>query len=311
MIQWSVPIHYSHVRSIRKARSHKMKHFLVYTNLHKDPNMETARYISDYLTKNGQKATIVPDSGDWKESDSETSGRLTEMPTDVDCLLVLGGDGTVLQAARETCGLGIPMLGVNLGTVGYLTQVEPAQLPAALDRLIAGEYTQEKRMMLSGFVSLRDGSRKESWSLNDIVITRRGILQVMQFHIYVNGKFLNTYNADGVIVTTPTGSTGYNLSAGGPIVSPQARMIILTPICPHSLNQRSIIFSAEDIIEIEIPEGREGRVQTAEVNFDGTHTIALVTGDRIRVAQSEKSTEFIQLNDVSFLEVLHKKMYEG
>ena len=166
-------------------------------------------------------------------------------------------------------------------------------------------------MMLSGFVSLRDGSRKESWSLNDIVITRRGILQVMQFHIYVNGKFLNTYNADGVIVTTPTGSTGYNLSAGGPIVSPRARMIILTPICPHSLNQRSIIFSAEDIIEIEIPKGREGRVQTAEVNFDGTHTIELVTGDRIRVAQSEKSTEFIQLNDVSFLEVLHKKLYEG
>lgn len=288
-----------------------MKHFLVYTNLHKDPDMETARYISDYLTKNDQKATILTDSGDWKESDTEASGRLKELPTDVDCLLVLGGDGTVLQAARETCGLGIPMLGVNLGTVGYLTQVEPAQLPTALDRLIAGEYTQEKRMMLSGFVSLRDGSRKESWSLNDIVITRRGILQVMQFHIYVNGKFLNTYNADGVIVTTPTGSTGYNLSAGGPIVSPRARMIILTPICPHSLNQRSIIFSAEDIIEIEIPKGREGRVQTAEVNFDGTHTIELVTGDRIRVAQSEKSTEFIQLNDVSFLEVLHKKLYEG
>ena len=288
-----------------------MKHFLVYTNLHKDPDMETARYISDYLTKNDQKATVLTDSGDWKESDTEASGRLKELPTDVDCLLVLGGDGTVLQAARETCGLGIPMLGVNLGTVGYLTQVEPAQLPAALDRLIAGEYTQEKRMMLSGFVSLRDGSRKESWSLNDIVITRRGILQVMQFHIYVNGKFLNTYNADGVIVTTPTGSTGYNLSAGGPIVSPRARMIILTPICPHSLNQRSIIFSAEDIIEIEIPKGREGRVQTAEVNFDGTHTIELVTGDRIRVAQSEKSTEFIQLNDVSFLEVLHKKLYEG
>ena len=288
-----------------------MKHFLVYTNLHKDPDMETARYISDYLTKNDQKATVLTDSGDWKESDTEASGRLKELPTDVDCLLVLGGDGTVLQAARETCGLGIPMLGVNLGTVGYLTQVEPAQLPAALDRLIAGEYTQEKRKMLSGFVSLHDGSRKESWSLNDIVITRRGILQVMQFHIYVNGKFLNTYNADGVIVTTPTGSTGYNLSAGGPIVSPRARMIILTPICPHSLNQRSIIFSAEDIIEIEIPKGREGRVQTAEVNFDGTHTIELVTGDRIRVAQSEKSTEFIQLNDVSFLEVLHKKLYEG
>ena len=111
-------------------------------------------------------------------------------------------------------------------------------------------------------------------------------------------------------VTTPTGSTGYNLSAGGPLIEPRAKLIMLTPICPHSLNQRSIILSSEDVIEIEIPLGRGGRQQTVEANFDGCHVIPLKTGERIRIVRSEKITEFIKLNQVSFLEVLHKKMQE-
>ena len=116
------------------------------------------------------------------------------------------------------------------------------------------------------------------------------------------------YDADGVIVTTPTGSTGYNLSAGGPLVEPNAELIMVTPICPHTLNQRSIILSPEDVVEIEILPGREDRVQTVEVNFDGSHVISLGAGDRVRVVKAQKSTEFIRLSKVSFLEVLHKKM---
>jgi len=122
---------------------------------------------------------------------------------------------------------------------------------------------------------------------------------------------LNDYNADGMIVTTPTGSTGYNLSAGGPLIEPKAKLITLTPICPHTLNQRSIILSPDDVIEIVIPTGREDRNQSVEANFDGSHNVTLNTGDRIRIVQSEKTTEFIQLNQVSFLEVLHKKMRES
>ena len=133
---------------------------------------------------------------------------------------------------------------------------------------------------------------------------------MFKFNIYVNGQFLNDYNADGMIVTTPTGSTGYNLSAGGPLVEPRAKLIMLTPICPHTLNQRSIILSPEDVIEIEIPQGRDERVQTVEASFDGSHVVPLRTGDRLRIVKSEKMTEFIHLNQVSFLEVLHKKMAE-
>lgn len=286
-----------------------MKHFLIYTNRHKDKNLATTKRISSYLELKGQRITVKSDEGDWKDRILKDTDDIPEdIPRDVDCMIVLGGDGTVLQAARETKKLHIPIIGVNLGTLGYMTEIEPANLEEALDRLIAGDYEQESRMMLNGKAHLSDGSTEEGWALNDIVISRSGSLQIIKFNIYVNGQFLNDYNADGMIVTTPTGSTGYNLSAGGPLVEPKAKLIVLTPICPHSLNQRSIILSPEDVIEIEIPEGREGRVQTVEASFDGTHVIPLCTGDRIRIVQSEKITEFIQLNQVSFLEVLHKKM---
>ena len=286
-----------------------MRHFLVYTNRHKDKNLVLTKKICDYLRQKGQKATVKTEEGDFKERIStDTDDIPADIPRDVDCMIVLGGDGTVLQAARETKKLHIPIIGVNLGTLGYMTEIEPANLKESLDRLIAGDYEQESRMMLNGKAYLSDGRTEEGWALNDIVITRSGSLQIIQFNIYVNGQFLNDYKADGMIVTTPTGSTGYNLSAGGPSVEPRAKLIVLTPICPHSLNQRSIILSPEDVIEIEIPQGREGRIQTVEASFDGTHVIPLETGDRIRIVQSEKITEFIQLNQVSFLEVLHKKM---
>lgn len=284
-----------------------MKHFLIYTNRNKDRNLEMTERIRSYLEDKGQKVSVRIKEADWKVRSCEEAEEIT---ADVDCMLVLGGDGTVLQAARETKKNHIPIVGVNLGTLGYMTEIEPAGIEEALDKLISGEYDQESRMMLNGKVILKD-CVEEGWALNDIVISRRGSLQIIQFNIYVNGQFLNDYNADGMIITTPTGSTGYNLSAGGPIIEPKAKLIMLTPICPHTLNQRSIILSPEDIIEIEIPEGREGRIQTVDANFDGSHTVEMHTGDRIRVVQSEKITEFIQLNQESFLKVLHKKLSES
>ena len=287
-----------------------MKHFLIYANTHKDKNLETAGHIREYLEARGQRVTVWADGRSWQEKQNTVHGEdiPEEKIGDVNCMVVLGGDGTVLQAARDTRSLNIPIIGVNLGTLGYMTEIEPDGLEEALDRLIAGDYQQESRMMLKGMAFLTEGRTEEGWALNDIVISRSGSLQIIKFNIYVNGQFLHDYDADGVIVTTPTGSTGYNLSAGGPLVEPKARLIMVTPICPHTLNQRSIILSPEDVVEIEVLPGREGKVQTVEANFDGGHVIPLRTGDRIRIVKSEKSTEFIQLNRVSFLEVLHKKM---
>lgn len=136
-------------------------------------------------------------------------------------------------------------------------------------------------------------------------------MQILTFHVYVNGQFLNTYCADGLIVATPTGSTAYNLSAGGPIVEPAASMLLLTPVCPHTLNTRSIVFAPEDEIEIEIPQGKDGCQQMMEANFDGSHKVTLRTGDRIVVRRADKTTEILKLNTESFLSVLHKKIGEG
>lgn len=288
-----------------------MKHFLIYTNRYKDKDLVTTKRLCDFLRLKGQKVTVKAVGGDWKGSGgAEVKEPAADVPEDVGCMIVLGGDGTVLQAAREMKKLSIPIIGVNLGTLGYMTEIEPSNLEESLERLIAGDYVQESRMMLNGRICLSDGTVREDWALNDIAISRRGSLQIMKFNIYVNGQFLNNYNADGMIVTTPTGSTGYNLSAGGPLVEPGAKLIVLTPICPHSLNQRSIILSPEDIIEIEIPKSREGGVQAMDVNFDGSHEVPLQTGDKIRIVRSEEVTEFIKLNQVSFLEVLHKKMQD-
>lgn len=273
-----------------------MKHFLIYTNRHKDKNLTVTGKIRSYLETKGQRVSLKTEGIDWKEA--------------ADCIIVLGGDGTVLRAARETRELNIPIIGVNLGTLGYMTEIEPENLEEALDRLIQGDYERESRMMLYGKAFLEESRTEEGWALNDIVIARKGPLQIIRFNIYVNGQFLNDYSADGMIVTTPTGSTGYNLSAGGPLVEPKAKLIMLTPICPHTLNQRSIILSAEDVIEIEIPKNSDGSVQTVEASFDGSHGIPLRTGEIIRITQSEKITEFLRLNRVSFLEVLHGKLSE-
>ncbi len=276
-----------------------MKHFLIYTNRHKDRELVTTRRICNFLKLKGMRATVMA------QEEAELSA-----PADVDCMIVLGGDGTVLQAARLAKKLRVPIIGVNLGTLGYLAEVEVQNLEESLERLLAGDYVRESRMMLKGRAVFADGRKEQGWALNDIVISRSGPLQIIRFNIFVNGQFLNDYSADGVIVTTPTGSTGYNLSAGGPLVEPGAKLIMLTPICPHSLNQRSIVLSPEDVIDIEIPKRNEGGAWIMEASFDGSLVIPLQTGDRLRIMRSEETTEFLRLNQVSFLEVLHRKMKE-
>ncbi|MCM1569366.1 MAG: NAD(+)/NADH kinase [Roseburia sp.] len=284
-----------------------MKHFLIYTNENKDKELEITERIRRFLTDRGQRVTLCVRAANWKQKSSEEA---PEFPEDIDCMLVLGGDGTVLGAAGETRELNIPLIGVNLGTLGYMSQIEPAGLEEALERLIEGDYEKESRMMLNGKVFLRDGTVQEGWALNDIVIARSGSLQIIHYNIYVNGQILTDYQADGIIITTPTGSTGYNLSAGGPLVEPSASLIVLTPICAHTLNQRSIVLSAEDVIEIEIVRGREGHVQHLEANFDGSPLTSLTTGDRIRIVRSGQSKEFIRLSRASFLETLRRKLSE-
>lgn len=280
------------------------KRFLIYSNKFKDPQLRATNRIKEYLESKGQEVSLLIVDKDWKCGECLESS----IPENVDLILVLGGDGTVLQAARETIHVHVPLIGVNLGTLGFMTQIEMSSFEPALDRLIEGDFRKESRMLLQGKAMLHDGEIKEGLALNDVVISRSGPLRVILLRIYVNGSFLHEYQADGMIVTTPTGSTGYNLSAGGPLVEPGAKLLMLTPICPHSLNQRSIILSSEDEIKIEIPMGREGKEQTVMATLDGANSFFMTTGDSITIRKSVESAEFIQLSKVSFLDALHQKM---
>ena len=277
-----------------------MANFLLYTNTYKDAQLSVTNRVKEYLVSRGAKVACQTHMGEPIERDFTP-----------DLVLVLGGDGTILQAVRDPYVPSVPLVGINLGTLGYLSEVELPSLEPALDRLLLGDYSVEERMMLDGRV-LRGGVCIDSgWALNDIVVNRCGSLQILHLKISVNGKFLHDYPADGMILTTPTGSTGYNLSAGGPLATPSAKLIVMTPICPHTLNQCSIVLAAEDRIAIEIPEGRDGQSQSLEVNFDGNKRLALMSGDRIEICKSEQVTRFACLNQVSFLEVLHRKMKEN
>ena len=283
-----------------------MKHFYLITNEVKDPRGLYTERITAYLEAHGGKVTCMDNTvhacADAIDSENST-------PEKKECILVLGGDGTLLRAARNMMDRDIPLLGINLGTLGYLAEIEIGAIEPALDKLLADDYTREERMMLEGQVH-KQGQTEENFALNDIVITRCGSLQILTFHIYVNGQFLNSFSADGMIVATPTGSTGYNMSAGGPVVEPAANLLLLTPICPHTLNTRSIVLAPEDEIRIEIPQGKDGRLQAMEANYDGSHKISLTTGDSIVIRKAAKTTGILKLNTESFLAVLHKKMSE-
>lgn len=163
-------------------------------------------------------------------------------------------------------------------------------------------------MMLRGRVYRGEKLLAEDIALNDIVISREGPLRVVRFCNYVNGEFLNSYNADGIIISTATGSTGYSLSAGGPIISPEASLLLMTPLAPHTLNTRSIIFPAEDSIAVEIGPGRDGHKETGMASFDGATTCMMETGDRIVIERAVQDTRIIKISNISFLETLRKKM---
>lgn len=282
-----------------------MNHFYVITNPSKDADFKVTHFIRDYLTKRG-KSCILDTGKDSGIQDGHTD--ISKVDDRTECVIVLGGDGTLLQAAADLVDKDIPFLGINLGTLGFLAEVNVSEAAAALDRLMDDEYEIEKRMMLYGMCDTSGGSRQEARALNDIVITRMGSLQIIHFNIYVNGQLLHKYHADGVIVATPTGSTGYSLSAGGPVVEPRANLILISPICPHSMQNRSIVLSAEDHVTIEIETGRDDTVQKVEAIFDGNYKMPLFTGDRLEIKRSKKTTGIIKMGQMSFLEILHKKM---
>ena len=279
-----------------------MKHFYLIVNKEKENAEKGAEMIAEYLSRQGCECLWdqePPDTSEYRYTD----GR--KVPQETECVIVLGGDGTLIQASRDLAGRNLPLFGVNMGHLGYLTQICcERDILTAMDDLLADRYRLEHRMMLQGRVISDGRTVAEDIALNDIILGRMG-LHTLKYELYVNGEFFNEYTADGMIMATPTGSTAYNLSAGGPIAAPESDLIIMTPICPHTLNSRSIVLSSENRIMLKVTGG-EDREQF--LSFDGDTVVKLRRGDRIEVERSEITTTLVQLSQVSFLENIRKKM---
>lgn len=284
-----------------------MNTFYIITNEQKDPGFRVTTQIQKYLSEKGARC-LVPDHTKRNGMVSYKYTDASQIPEDTQCVLVIGGDGTLLQASRDLQEKNIPLLGINMGTLGYLAEIEESGVRDALDKLLADEYVVEERMMLEGAAFHNGKQILQDIALNDIVIGRQGRLRILDFRVYVNGEFLNASSADGIILSTPTGSTGYSLSVGGPIVSPEASLILISHIAPHTLNNRSIVLPEDARITVEAAPGHTGAGEGAEVVFDGDTSVHLDVGDTVEIRKSSKVTRLLKINNISFLEALRKKM---
>lgn len=284
-----------------------MDNFYVVTNRIKDPDMAFAHEIMNYLNSMGKHCVCQPEN----ETVDGTKYRYTNadnVPKDTQCIVVLGGDGTLIQASRDLKKLNLPFWGINIGTLGFLTDAERETMYQSVASLIHDDYVLDERMMLEGSV-YRDGRLiYKNTALNDIVINRSGTLRVIDFDVCVNGEYLSSYLADGVIVSTPTGSTAYNLSAGGPLVKPQAEILTITPVCPHTLNKSSIILGRDDEVMIQMNDSKGGSEERV-ASYDGELFCSMITNDRIIIKRSEQKIAFIKTNKLSFLQLVRKKLY--
>lgn len=285
-----------------------MDRFCIIVNMEKDKEFRITNQIKEYLEKHKKEyyLAIREISSYYRENGFIA---FNEIPTDVQCAIVLGGDGTMILAANELVNKGIPIIGVNLGTLGFLTEIEKDKIYDALDALFLDKYQIEARMMIEGAVFHNLVPIYKGLALNDIVITRIDYSGLITTKILINGEHVNTYNGDGVIISTPTGSTGYNLSAGGPTAMSNSKIMIITPICPHTFNNRSMVVTYHDKIEIEIGNKKK-KEEVVIATFDGKERIQLVTGDKIVINRAKEETKLVEVNKSSFFELLRTKMGE-
>lgn len=230
-------------------------------------------------------------------ADTQALGR------EVDLLLVFGGDGTMLRVARDTASLQTPILGVKVGGLGFLTAVQNHQLPAALEKIWNGHYSVESRPLIEARI---EGRPKSSWqlALNDFVLGRGDVFRLIELGVSVDEEFLTRYRCDGLIVSSPTGSTAYSLAAGGAIVSPKADVMTLTPICPHTLSNRSIIVDSHSMVKVEVLSRTVQTILTA----DGQVQTPLKPGELVQISQSRHSVRLLRLEGSAFFATLRQKL---
>ena len=281
-----------------------MKNIGIHLNINKEESYYYGNYIINKLYKKGLNIY----------TSEETNSKLNNKNVIVDdhylfkkseCIIVLGGDGTMLSVVRRSSPYKIPIVGVNFGKLGFLTEVEEKDIDMTLDRLIHKDFTIEKRMMLQ--FTLND-SDKRLLAFNDIVISRGSDSRLITMDTYIDEQFMEAYRADGLIISSPTGSTGYSLAAGGPIVEPESDVIVLTPICPHSLHtNRSIIINGYKKIDVVVVGDKD---QHSVATVDGQIFIDLEIDKKVTICKAKEEAYLIKFNEKNFFQVLRRKLSE-
>ena len=231
-------------------------------------------------------------------------GRL--IPTKVDMIVVLGGDGTLLSVARLVGNRSVPILGVNLGGLGFITEISKDEVCGSINNILSGRYSFEERIMLIADVYRNGKKLKQHNALNDIVLHKSALARMIELDIHINNKYVTTFKADGLIVSTPTGSTAYSLSAGGPILYPTLESFLMTPICPHTLTSRPIVLPDAFTLDISIKKG-----DNIYLTLDGQEGLPLKVNDKVRIKKADYKTRFLHLHDRDYFKVLRTKLNWG
>lgn len=272
-----------------------MRNIGINVNMTKDAEGNILKSIIDIINKNITDASI-------KIFDN-TQGVDEKSVSNLDFIISLGGDGTLLGTARETAQFDIPILGVNIGNLGFLTGVESSEFEYAIKAIKNREYSIEERMMINCSVK-REEAEKNFLCLNDIVLSKGTLARMAKYEIYIDNMFYSSFTADGVIISTPTGSTAYSLSAGGPIIFPTLKLISITPICPHSLGIRTIVIDSSSKININIKK----KYESVFLTVDGQESLEVTENDIIEIGMSLFKCKLIKLQRYDYFDILRKKI---
>lgn len=261
--------------------------------------------LAEYLVEAGITVLANPDIADTLSARAVADDALA---SGADLIIAVGGDGTMLHAAGLATDVEVPLLGINRGRLGFLADVSPANMLESLDQVLGGNYTSESRMQLEAKIMAADGTVKTALALNDVVLQRRETGRMLDFETRIADRYVNTHMGDGLIAATPTGSTAYALSCGGPIIQPQLDAIVVVPICPHTLSDRPIVIPASQEIEVKLLVREDTK---AEVSVDG-HTLGELTpDDNLMIRESAQRITLIHPPGYNFYEILRSKLHWG
>lgn len=267
---------------------------------------EVIHSLHDFFTEQGCQGIIDTDTAAVIGADGLPTASREHMGQQCDLIIVVGGDGTFLNAARSLVDSKKPLLGINLGRLGFLTDINAEKMRGRLKDILAGEYISEERFLLDGKFECEGAENSHNLAFNDIVVHKQNVARMIELDVYLNGQYVNTQRADGLIVSSPTGSTAYALSGGGPILHPTLDAIVMVPICPHTMSQRPIVVDGSSEIEIRVSDSNQGAVQAT---CDGQSSVDLNLGDSVLIRKYPTPVQLIHPADYNYYEILRAKLH--